>query len=217
MVALLLLAPEGKAGGGGPRPRPSGLRATQGALKSEAGGPLRVESPKMRAVATGTTGAVTELRFTYLGPTEEQQPLASGELRRQLGLKLRARDGCNVVYVMWRLAPKPGLVVSLKRNPGQSTSAECGNRGYSTVRPERQARVPELKSGEAHVLRAELDGRALRVRVDGASVWEGELPTEALTFDGPPGVRTDNTRVEMELVTSPLPSGEGRGEGVGDP
>jgi hypothetical protein len=215
MVALLLLAPEGKTGGGGTRP--SGLRATQGALKSKAGGQLRVESPKMRAVASGSTGPVTELRSTYMGPTEEQQPLASGELRRQLGLKLRARDGCNVVYVMWRLAPKPGLVVSLKRNPGQSTSAECGNRGYSTVRPERQARVPKLKSGEAHVLRAELDGRALRVRVDGASVWEGELPAEALTFDGPPGVRTDNARVELELLTSPLPSGEGRGEGVGVP
>jgi hypothetical protein len=211
LVALLLLAPEARGEGRGK------LRATQGALKSEADGQVRVETPKMRAVASGTTGAVTELRFTYLGPTEEQQPLASGELRRQLGLKLRARDGCNVVYVMWRLAPKPGLVVSLKRNPGQSTSAECGNRGYSTVRPERQARVPELKSGEAHVLRAELEGRALRIRVDGASVWEGELPAEALTFDGPPGVRTDNARVDMQLLTLPLPPGEGRGEGVGGP
>lgn len=214
MVALLLLAPEGKPGGS---PRPSGLRATEGALKAEAGGRMRVETPKMRAVASGITGPVTELRFTYLGPTEKEEPLASGELRRQLGLKLRARDGCNVVYVMWRLAPKPGLVVSLKRNPGQSTSAECGNRGYSTVRPRSHAPVPELTPGQAHVLRAELEGRALRVRVDGASVWEGELPAEALTFDGPPGVRTDNARVDMQLLTLPLPPGEGRGEGFEDP
>lgn len=203
VVALLLLAPEGKPGGSGMRP--SGLRATEGALKAEENGQVRVETPKMRAVASGTTGPVTELRFTYLGPTEEQKALASGEMRRQLGLKLRARDGCNVVYVMWRLEPKPGLVVSLKYNPGQSTSAECGNRGYTTVRPERHASVPELKPGDPHVLRAELDGRALRVRVDGASVWEGELPAEALTFDGPPGVRTDNARVDLRLLTSPLP------------
>lgn len=215
LVALLLLAP-GRGSGAEPE-RPSRLRATQGTLRPEAGGQLRVEAPKMRAVASGTTGPVTELRFTYLGPTEVEKPLASGELRRQLGLKLRAQDGCNVVYVMWRLAPKPGVVVSLKRNPGQHTSAECGNRGYTTVRARRRSAVPELKPNQAHVLRAELSGKTLRVRVDGAAVWEGELPAEAFTFDGPPGVRTDNARVKLRLLTHLLPVGEGRGEGAEAP
>ncbi|XXF81080.1 hypothetical protein P2318_15350 [Myxococcaceae bacterium GXIMD 01537] len=196
-LMALLLAAEGKPGGS-----PTRLRTTQGTLRQEKEGQQLVESPKMRAVTSGVTGPITELRFTYLGPTAEKQPLASGELRQQLGLKLRAQDGCNVVYVMWRLEPKPGLVVSVKNNPGQHTSSECGNRGYSTVRPRKQAPLPPLKPGASHVLRAELQGRALRVRVDGASVWEGELPPEALAFDGPPGVRTDNARVELRLITA---------------
>jgi hypothetical protein len=218
LAALALLAPTGGEGAEAAREAreaavertaPERMRVTQGSLRPGADGRLRSEEPKMRAVVAGSTGPVTELRFTYLGPTAEQKALASGELRRQVGLKLRALDGCNVVYVMWRIAPKPGVVVSLKRNPGEHTSGECGNRGYSTVRPRSKTAVPELKPGEAHVLRAELDGRALRVRVDGASVWEGELPTEALGFDGPAGLRTDNARVEVELLTSP-PAPEAR-------
>ncbi|HYH94856.1 MAG TPA: hypothetical protein VD972_02720, partial [Hyalangium sp.] len=102
-------------------------------------------------------------------------------------------------YVMWRLAPKPGLVVSVKSNPGQHTSTACGNQGYATVRPHRRKPVPPIAPGVSHVLRAELEGQRLRVRVDGTLVWEGELPPEALAFQGPIGLRTDNGRFELEL------------------
>ena len=35
------------------------------------------------------------LRFRYLGSSGNELPLASGMARRQIGLKLRARDACN--------------------------------------------------------------------------------------------------------------------------
>ncbi|MFY0567030.1 hypothetical protein ACN28E_24770 [Archangium lansingense] len=193
------------------------MKATQGKLEPVAGGRLRIEDPKVRAVVSSSEGAktralvspvqeetrVAELRFTYLGATREQKPLQSGELRRQVGLKLRAKDGCNVVYVMWRLEPKAGLVVSMKYNPGMSRSDDCGNGGYRTVKPRSKGVVPKLEPGGSHTLRAEFQGAELKVQVDGRSVWEGELPAEALTFDGPVGLRTDNGRFDVELLSTP--------------
>ncbi|WP_375773397.1 hypothetical protein NR798_21780 [Archangium gephyra] len=193
------------------------MKATQGKLEPVSGGRLRIEEPKVRAVVSSSEGPraqalaagverdtrVAELRFTYLGATREQKPLQSGELRRQVGLKLRARDGCNVVYVMWRLEPKAGLVVSMKHNPGMSRSDDCGNGGYQTVKPRSKEAVPGMEPGSSHILRAELQGAELKVQVDGRSVWEGVLPAEALTFDGPVGLRTDNGRFDVELLSTP--------------
>jgi hypothetical protein len=191
------------------------MKATQGKLEPLPGGRLRIEEPKVRAVVSSSEGPearslaplaraevrVAELRFTYLGATREQKPLHSGEMRRQVGLKLRARDGCNVVYVMWRLEPKAGLVVSMKHNPGMHRSDDCGNGGYRTVKPRSKGPVPVLEPGDSHTLRAELQGAELEVRVDGRSVWKGTLPAEALTFDGPVGLRTDNGRFDVELLS----------------
>ncbi|WP_373047758.1 hypothetical protein [Vulgatibacter sp.] len=175
-----------------------GLDVTLGALR-EADGRLLVEAAKFRAVALRRTAPVAELDFTYVGPTEQAAPLASGELRRQLGLKLRAADGCNLVYVMWRIDPKPALVVSIKRNPGKRTHAQCGAGGYRNVKPERAVPLPKLQPGERHVLRAALAGDRLVVQVDGRAVWEGALGEEILAFDGPVGLRTDNARVAFQL------------------
>ena len=44
----------------------------------------------------------------------------------------------------------------------------------------------------------------MRVSVDGTVVWEGDLGPEALTFDGPVGVRTDNGRFEFQFLTSAI-------------
>ncbi|MFP2908682.1 hypothetical protein ACLESD_27255 [Pyxidicoccus sp. 3LFB2] len=158
----------------------------------------------MRAVVPGLKGASAELRFTLLGPTLQQVALASGEQRQQVGLKLRALDGCNLVYVMWRIAPKPGVVVNYKRNPGQHTSRECGNGGYTTVRPSRRGPVEAPAPGRPHTPARRARRPRLRVWADGALAWEGELPDEALTFDGPVGLRSDNVRVALQLY-SPLP------------
>jgi hypothetical protein len=59
-----------------------------------------VSVPKLRAYLNAQTAQSVEARFTYLGSTENEARLGSGELRRQFGLKLRAHDACNLVYAM---------------------------------------------------------------------------------------------------------------------
>jgi hypothetical protein len=177
------------------------LHVTEGRL--EPGPSLRVEAAKFRAVAAGAQGTAAELRFTYLGRTRKVAPLRSGEMRQQLGLKLLAADGCNVLYAMWRLEPRPGLVVSMKRNPGQHRSRECGNHGYRNLRPLRAVPVPPLGPGGTHVMAAALRNDRLEVRIDGSVAWEGLLPPEALELRGPPGLRSDNARFEFELAVPP--------------
>jgi hypothetical protein len=168
------------------RPGPSGLAVTE---------------PTMRAHAPGADGDVAELRFVYRGPTEAVAPLGSGEVRRQLGLRLRAPDSCNAVYVMWRIDPRPALVVSVKRNRGQRLHRECGTRGYRTVRPRYAVAPPQLEVGAAHALHAAIDGSALEVRIDGEVVWRGELGADVRDLSGPPGIRTDNAAAELTLYT----------------
>lgn len=174
------------------------LRVTTGRVVETPGGRLLVTDPKMRFVTTGTPRSA-EVRFTYRGPTSRTAALASGAIRRQLGLKLRARDGCNVVYAMWRLEPASQLVVSVKANEGASTHDECGVSGYENVAPSRRAPMPAISAGESHVLAATTDGRRMRVTVDTREVWEGALPASATSFDGPAGVRTDNVDVELDF------------------
>jgi hypothetical protein len=179
-------------------PRES-LCVTEGAIEETAMGRLSVTVPKMRAYVNAVTGAAVEADFTYLGSTGNEARLGSGELRRQFGLKLRAQDACNLVYAMWRIEPESKLVVSVKSNPGQHTSAECGNRGYRNITAARSKPVPELRPGMAHSLRAEMNRAAMRVFADNALVWEGSVGTEALAFDGPVGMRSDNARLQIEL------------------
>lgn len=95
----------------------SKLCITKGAVEEVAGSQLEVNVPEMRAVAEFPTESVAEAKFTYLGHTKTDKPLASGEIRRQFGLKLRAENGCNLVYAMWSVEPASELRVLLKRNP----------------------------------------------------------------------------------------------------
>jgi hypothetical protein len=136
-------------------------------------------------------------------------PLGSGEVREQFGLKLRAADACNLVYAMWRFKPTASLVVSVKSNPGQHTSAECGNAGYSNIEPSSSKRVLAPARDSSHTLRASLSGSALRVFVDGDVVWEGDLGPRALAFDGPVGVRSDNVRAQFQLFAPPAEDNRG--------
>src|SRR5271163_3691741 len=159
----------------------------------------------MRAFVTTATTQEVEARFTYLGQTAEASKLGSGEMRIQFGLKLHAQDACNLVYAMWRIEPESKLVVSVKSNPGQHSSAQCGNRGYRNIKPRRSTSVPVLRSGETHTLRAEMNGAEMKVFVDNSLVWEGSVGPAALAFDGPIGIRSDNARLQIELhVDQPL-------------
>jgi hypothetical protein len=177
-------------------------RVTKGHLDALSDGRARVREPKMRAVVPGSDGEAAELRFSYDGESAGVAPLASGEVRRQIGLKLRAADGCNLVYVMWRLAPKAQLVVSVKRNPGKRTHRECGANGYVNLKPRAGSAPSALVTvGAEHRLHAAIDGKILRVWADRTLAWEGELPDDALDLRGPAGVRSDNGAFTVELLT----------------
>jgi hypothetical protein len=211
LVVLLLFAMNFSRGSGSPTspvqmvPVPHDkLCITEGALQELKDSRLEVKVPKMRAVVAAVTPQLAEARLTYLGPTHGQARLSSGEKRRQFALKLRAQDGCNLVYAVWRIKPESALVVSVKSNPDQHASSECGNHGYRNINPTRSSAVPKLKPGDSHSLRAEMNGSEMRVSVDGVVVWEGDLGPEALAFDGPVGVRTDNGRFEFQFLTGEL-------------
>jgi hypothetical protein len=181
----------------------SQLCVTNGAVTDARGGRLMVETPSSRAIVPGSAPGVAEIRFRYLGPSVGSKPLASGEMRRQIGLKLRAQDTCNLVYAMWHIEPDSRIAVSVKRNPGKHTHQQCGPRGYLNVKPRRTVPVAKVLEGETHRLRATLRGGDLRVEADGRTVWEGQLETASLDFEGPSGFRTDNARFELELLVSP--------------
>jgi len=160
---------------------------------------LHIDAGALRAFIADDHSAIAEIAFTYRGPSKVEAPLANGELRRQIGLKLRARDTCNVVYVMWHVEPSPGVSVSVKHNPSTGTHRGCGAGGYINVQPEAGRRAPAILRGTPHVLRAELERRELRVTADGVVVWRGPLPAEAFAFDGPAGLRSDNGVFDLEL------------------
>jgi hypothetical protein len=175
------------------------LCVTEGAVKKGPSDSLLVDAPKMRAYVNAWTSQAIEAHFTYLGPTAEESRLGSGESRRQFGLKLRAQNACNLVYAMWRIEPESRIVVSIKRNPTENKSSECGNRGYQNIKPRHTVAVPVLRSGDTHNFGAKIAGEELRVFVDGTKVWEGSIGPEAHGLKGPVGVRSDNARLSFHL------------------
>jgi hypothetical protein len=181
------------------------LCVTQGTLEELPGQRFAINAPKMRAFVNQWTLQTVAAHITYLGPTCEEAKLASGEARRQFGFKLHAQDACNVVYAMWRIEPEPKLVVSLKSNPGQHPSADCGNRAYRNIKPFRDYPVLLLRPGDSHWLRAEMHGTRLRVCVDDAVVWDGQVGKEIVEVSGPLGIRSDNARLEFELQADHSP------------
>jgi hypothetical protein len=195
-----------------PVPR-AGLCVTEGALEELPNRTLVVSVPKMRAYVNGPMADVAELRFAYLGPTVPQARLGSGASRRQLGIKLRAENACNLVYAMWRIEPDSALVVSVKSNAGQRSSAECTNHGYRNVKPVYSAPIPLLIPGQIHRFYVQLRNAELRAFIDGKIVWQGALGLQVATLTGPAGVRSDNARMQFTLWTdtatrtlpSPLP------------
>lgn len=179
------------------------LCITSGHLNSGAESMLTVQDPRMRAVLRYMTPPVAELRFKYRGSAAASFAFGSGISRQQIGLKLRAKDPCNLLYVMWRISPKPEVVVSLKSNPNQHTSSACGGTGYHNIRPLRAAPPPAVEAGQDHRLRAEMVGSLLTVRADNTEVWQGPVGEEASRLQGPLGVRSDNGRFDLQLLILP--------------
>jgi hypothetical protein len=154
----------------------------------------------MRAYVKQASAASAQIHFTYLGPTASRSALGSGASRVQLGLKLHAQDACNLIYVMWRIEPESKLVVSVKSNPGEHASSQCGNHGYQNIKPHMSAGPARLAVGQAHTLTAVLNGDDLRAFIDGGLMWQGIVGPEAVALKGPAGVRSDNARLEFELA-----------------
>ncbi len=182
------------------------LCVTEGSIEESPNNGLEVTVPAMRAYLNALTPQREEARFTYNGSTGNEKPLGSDEIRRQFGLKLHAEDACNLVDVMWRIDPDRKIVVSVKTNPGQHASAECGNRGCTNLKPAHSAPTPVVNSGETRSLCAQMDGAELSVYADGTWVWQGQVGADAAALSGPVGIRSDNAALQIQLFT-PDPSG----------
>jgi hypothetical protein len=220
--ALLILTLAACSGGTQVEAAPRGADVRPSAKLDAVKGPLcvtkgtaivlgaRVGDPTVRAVVRGSSGDAAAMAFVYRGDSAATRELASGQVRRQLGLKLRAENGCNVVYVMWRLDPKPMLEVSVKRNPGMRTHRQCGASGYTKVRGERALALPALVAGDRHTLRAEISGDTLTAWVDDQLVWRGDLPASVRDLRGPAGLRSDNVAYDLISLetTGAAPAGE---------
>jgi len=170
---------------------------TKGRIASQ-----RITEPTVRAVAVTSSGDGAALTFVFRGDSARTRELANGDARRQLGLKLRAANGCNLVYVMWRLDPHPRLEVSVKWNPGMATHKECGAEGYTKIKPARHAPVPALVAGASHTLHAEIAGDVLAAWIDGSLAWVGELPDDARDMTGPAGIRSDNVAFDIRRLSA---------------
>ncbi|MGE0404534.1 MAG: hypothetical protein AB7T06_47935 [Kofleriaceae bacterium] len=194
----------------------SSLCITEGAVRPTEDR-ATVREPATRGFLAGSTGDAATLAFTYRGRSQSVAAFASGDLREQLGLKLRAQDSCNVIYVMWRIEPTSEIVVQVKRNEARE-HRECGNDGYARVRPAFRAHPPALgvpewgptaardggpldaRSRELdHELRASIVDDTLEVFADTTLVWRGTLPSSARELVGPAGFRTDNVDIDLSL------------------
>jgi hypothetical protein len=184
--------------------RPANLQVTEGAIAPAGEVVMRTRSAAMRAVARdgGRQATKARLRFRLLGPSDEVEPLGSGLVRQQIGLKLRAADPCNLLYVMWHATPEQSIQVQIKRNPGQTTSAQCGNRGYTEL-----TSIPMPPADRAlHTLDAQTRRTAggaliLAVYADGDMVQRLTIPAAlAAGLEGPIGVRSDNGHYLFRLA-----------------
>lgn len=174
------------------------LRVTLGKISTSPSGILSISDPEVRAMVEGGKPQKIAMSFTYLGPTEKTEPLASGRIRRQLGLKMAQENSCNRISIMWHAYPATRIQIQTKENPGKETSSECGASGYSTV-ANIIKNVPALKLGSSHKLETELIGRQLTVYIDDKKIWSGSVPAKTLKFNGQVGVRTDNVRMTFRV------------------
>lgn len=184
------------------------LDITSGEVKQTASGFLTVVGPQERAQLKAGNHSLALLQFRYRGKSEKTEPLDGGDVVHQIGLKLRAMNTCNLLYVMWRIEPKEEIVISIKRNPGKTTHAQCGAGGYNFI-----ARIPLTKLNltatdqQTHRLQAKLEKKEgtdlLAVTIDGQAAWSGPLPAALMAdLQGPVGFRSDNGSFIFKLLVA---------------
>ena len=186
----------------------SELKVTLGAVTQTKSGYLTVVGSKERAQRKTGTHQDAMLQFRYRGPSEATSKLASGGFVRQIGLKMRTKDTCNLLYVMWRIEPVEEIAIMIKSNPGKSNHSDCGAGGYINV-----ASIPlkdigvTATSQEAHRLRAKIDEKngefKLTVDVDEKTIWSGDLDPKIIApINGPVGFRSDNGSFIFKLFVA---------------
>ena len=183
------------------RTQQSDFDVSDGKIDKAAGDRLIVGSKEMRATLKKTSPSQkVTVNFTYLGPTNEVSHLGNGEVRHQFGIKLKAQDICNLVYVMWNFDTQK-IAVSVKWNPGQRTHEDCLDRGYiNGIKPRVFVPPPVVHVDQPHRLSANLEGQELTVKADGVIVWQGTLVPVVLEFKGPVGLRSDNAHVVFDFL-----------------
>jgi hypothetical protein len=186
----------------------SDLRVSLGTISQTKSGYLSVVGPKERAVRTSGKHFKALLRFRYRGPSEKTAPLDSGAVIQQIGLKMRAMDTCNLLYVMWRIKPTEELYIAIKQNPGKSKYDDCGANGYLVL-----GRVPLKPLGitaanqKTHRLGASVTKTAGRyageVTIDGRRIWSDNIDAKLIAdINGPVGFRSDNGSFIFKLFVT---------------
>jgi len=174
------------------------LKVTRGKVQETSAGFLTVNGPKERAQLKQGKHQHAVLRFRYKAPSAKVSRLASGGVVRQIGLKLRTKNTCNLLYVMWRIDPNEHIFVILKRNPRKPTHKQCGASGYRTIAIMSLSHLQiTAKDHQTHTLSARLvtqtDGYLLSVAVNDCELWSGTIDSDLLNeINGPVGFRSDN-------------------------
>lgn len=162
--------------------------------------------PTMRAYSSNSDGDVALLRFRYRGETEVVNKLASGAIRQQVGLKLRATDTCNVLYVVWQIYPKEQITIARKDNEGMTRHSECGATGYVNIK---KYPVPEsltARSMTTRYLAAEIiDEERLELYLDNVLYDTIDLDSNTKKYlkrtrMGHSGLRTDNVDLIFKFM-----------------
>ena len=205
-MALLALPANTLAAGKVEPVSPGDLDVTSGKVRPLRSGLLEIDHNSVRAVQKGRWAQNGKIRFESRGQTAELKPFKSGIVKEQIGLKLRAMNGCNLVYVMWTLAPKEEITVRIKENPGKTESDDCENDGYTLLNTYRVPKKKSARNGRTSRLQADFVSKGhkhhVRVYVDNVRVLQVRIPHSFVaTVNGPVGLRSDNGRFRLRLWT----------------
>lgn len=165
-------------------------------IETDANSRSEVLTSLSRAVVTGNADQKVKVNFTTVGFVDD--PVNNPNNHKQMALKLKAANSCNVLYVIWDADGGP-IVVANKRNDGIVDT--CGPKGYSVIVPSASSPVPALVVGSSHTLQADYVDPVLNVYADGNLVWNGTIGKNLVPYSGPVGLRTDGMQFKFDVYT----------------
>jgi hypothetical protein len=129
-------------------------------------------------------------------------------MRRQIGIKLRAQDTCNIAGANWHIETDARVAVAVKRNGGRHTNAQRSAQGYLNMKPMRDRNAPAIGQDEWHELKAVLSDSSLPFWTNGQVAWDGSVAAPLALIEGPVGPRSDHGRFELEFLADPPAAGQ---------